>query len=136
MFQRVLFDMRDSDSDSETDSVQQPYLKAISVLRKLSYLKSPRDKLGCILLTFKVKKKDGLKKRIIFTETLLNTKLNSSITHLHHFSRAVFVPYLLTVIFSGDDSMCRRFLGNPRTRSRCVPHCSLLFLRYFIYMVS
>jgi len=43
----------DPDDISFTFQYSRPYHRAIKTIRKLSYLKSPRDKLGCILQTFK-----------------------------------------------------------------------------------
>eukprot|EP01127_Copromyxa_protea_P008497 TRINITY_DN1946_c1_g1_i1.p1 TRINITY_DN1946_c1_g1~~TRINITY_DN1946_c1_g1_i1.p1 ORF type:complete len:884 (+),score=162.38 TRINITY_DN1946_c1_g1_i1:266-2917(+) len=41
-----------SDDDVQLEFKVEPYRKAIHTLRKISFLKSPRDKLGCILHTF------------------------------------------------------------------------------------
>jgi len=43
----------DSDDITLTFEQYQPYHRAIKTLRKISHVKSPRDKLGCILQTFK-----------------------------------------------------------------------------------
>jgi len=45
--------LNEEDDITLTFEQRQPYHRAIKTLRKISHLKSPREKLGCILQTFK-----------------------------------------------------------------------------------